>query len=127
MSIGTKENLPVIQKENLPECKTTSPSSDQVEIEMVKLFVDCVRFGAEVYKGREGTKADWEKVHQDIALLDKQMEKDVKQMEHEMSKITDKTERLKILINSYAAMDSNKSALIAEAVGKSIVQLTAEG
>lgn len=129
MSNETANNLPVPSKKGLPETKPPSKpfGDEQVTLELVHLFVDCVRIGAEIYNSKEKTKADWEKVHQHIALRDKQMAQDVKQMEHEMSKITDKTDKLKFLVNSFAAMDSTKSAMLADAISKAIIQLTAEG
>lgn len=97
--------------------------AEQLTIQFVSMVADGVSTGLQIWQGREATAQNWENVKQQLALMDEQSKAQIRDLEHDLAKMTDRTARLNRLLDYYATLDPAKASLIASSIGKAIEQL----
>ncbi len=98
----------------------------QMQLAVVSLVVDLVRMGADEAKARADDGRKWEEVHRKIALMDRESQGRLQEMEHQLRVIESRTERLKLVLRTATDLDHGRLEVLGAALSKAIEQLTCD-
>jgi hypothetical protein len=98
----------------------------QMHLAVASLVVDLVRMGAEEARARADDARKWEEVHRRIALMDRESQARLRDMEHQLRLIETRTERLRLVLRTATEIDQSRLEVLGAALSKAIEQLTSD-
>ena len=101
-------------------------SKSEFQTELASLFISLFLMGADEVKANAADRRKWEDVDRKIALMNKESQDRLQEMEHELSVIKSKTERLQYIFQTVRELDLSRLEVVGQALSRAIEQLTSE-
>ena len=101
-------------------------SKSEFQTELASLFISLFLMGADEVKANAEDRRKWEDVDRKIALMNKESQDRLQEMEHELSVIKSKTERLQYIFQTVRELDLSRLEVVGQALSRAIEQLTSE-